>query len=522
MRKTIASDLILAIMVVASASTSQNLCARSAAEHVVVVVWDGMRPDYVSPGFTPNLYALATNGVFFKNHHSLYISTTEVNGAGLATGCHPSHNGIIANNDYRPELSWLGPQATESVESVRRGDLLTHGHYLLAPTLAELLHQAGIATAIAGTKPVVFLHDRAQKRDGEAARNSLLLYGGTTMPRAGQEKAMKANDNKPFPSSSIPNKDRDAWTTKALIKGLWQSEIPRFSLLWLSEPDASQHNSGPGSSNAVAAIESSDAQLGLVVEFLREKKQLDKTDLIITADHGFSTIERSVDILEGLKRAKFKAFRRFDDPERGDILVVGLGGSVCFYVFEHDEAVARRLAEFLQTTDYAGVLFSRIPTEGTFPLETVRLDASNVSPDLVMSYRWTSGRSEFGAPGLLTCEGSRGTGTHGSLSPYDMHPNLVAAGPDFKHGMVSDIPTGNLDIVPTVLYLLDVAIPETIDGRVIVEALASNTSEALKPITTTIDAASSNGLFRWKQYLKSTQVGKTLYFDEGNGEASIR
>ena len=92
----------------------------AATEHVVVVVWDGMRPDFVSPGLTPNLYSLATNGVFFKRHHALFISTTEVNGAGIATGCHPEHSGIIANADYRPELSWLGSNPTEGLDNIRR------------------------------------------------------------------------------------------------------------------------------------------------------------------------------------------------------------------------------------------------------------------------------------------------------------------------------------------------------------------------------------------------------------------
>src|SRR4051812_18011997 len=83
---------------------ARNLPAKGVAEHVVVVVWDGMRPDFISQQYTPNLYWLATNGVFFKNHHPVYISTTEVNGTAIATGDYPAHNGIIANLDYRPEI----------------------------------------------------------------------------------------------------------------------------------------------------------------------------------------------------------------------------------------------------------------------------------------------------------------------------------------------------------------------------------------------------------------------------------
>src|SRR5437762_1039458 len=85
------------------------LCA-SAAEvskperHVVVVVWDGMRPDFVSQENTPALWKLANEGVVFRNHHAVYPSATNVNGTAIATGVYTGHSGLIANHDYRPEI----------------------------------------------------------------------------------------------------------------------------------------------------------------------------------------------------------------------------------------------------------------------------------------------------------------------------------------------------------------------------------------------------------------------------------
>src|SRR5262245_20555639 len=101
--------------------------ARGKAEHVVVVVWDGMRPDFILPQYTPRLYQLATGGVFFKNHHPVYISSTEVNGTALATGMHPMHSGVMANNDYRPALNALSSIATEGLDPIRRWDLIYGG-----------------------------------------------------------------------------------------------------------------------------------------------------------------------------------------------------------------------------------------------------------------------------------------------------------------------------------------------------------------------------------------------------------
>jgi len=46
------------------------------AEHVVVVVWDGLRPDSVTESNTPVLVKLARDGVFFQNHHAVYLGST--------------------------------------------------------------------------------------------------------------------------------------------------------------------------------------------------------------------------------------------------------------------------------------------------------------------------------------------------------------------------------------------------------------------------------------------------------------
>src|SRR5438552_19038020 len=73
-------------------------------EHVVVVVWDGMRPDFVSEQSTPALRKLAYRGVTFRNHHSVFPSATLVNGTAINTGVYPDRSGALANHHYRPEI----------------------------------------------------------------------------------------------------------------------------------------------------------------------------------------------------------------------------------------------------------------------------------------------------------------------------------------------------------------------------------------------------------------------------------
>jgi arylsulfatase A-like enzyme len=498
--------------------------AKGQAEHVVVVVWDGMRPDFVRPQYCPTLYSLATNGVFFRRNHCAFISSTEVNGAALATGVHPGRSSIIANTEFRQDFSMLNSFATEALEYVLRGDRLTQGNYLRVPTVAETLQDAGIRTVIAGSKSVALFQDRSSRKQSPAEKESVTLFEGKTLPRALLESLVKVNEDKAWTTNvTHPNREQDTWTTRSLIRGLWKKGVPQYTLLWLSEPDKSQHENGVGSSNAISAIELSDKNLADVLKALEEKGVRDKTDILIVSDHGFSTIQRGPNVVDILKKHNFTATKKLENPEPGDVMVVPVGGSALFYVIDRVESVTRRLVEFLQTSDFAGVIFSRLPIEGTFPLEAVRYSDTNAAPDVVMALRWSPDRNEHGHPGMIvSVDGTKGKGTHASLSRFDMNNTLVASGPDFKKGHVSDVPSGNIDVAPTILWLLGVEPAVPLDGRVLHEALASSEGSVPAPVERRLDAKRDIGFMRWSQYLKFIEVGHAVYFDEGNGEAVFK
>ncbi|PYL22007.1 MAG: hypothetical protein DMF41_00425, partial [Verrucomicrobia bacterium] len=93
--------------------------------HVVVVVWDGMRPDFVTKENTPTLWKLSGEGVTFRNHHAVYPSATNVNGTALVTGVYPGKNGVIANHAYRPEIDRRRAIEVETPAAVQKGDELS-------------------------------------------------------------------------------------------------------------------------------------------------------------------------------------------------------------------------------------------------------------------------------------------------------------------------------------------------------------------------------------------------------------
>jgi arylsulfatase A-like enzyme len=495
------------------------------AEHIVLVVWDGMRPDFITQEHTPTLFQLARDGVMFQNHHPVYCSATEVNGTALATGAYPEHSGVIANTDYRPQIDPLKPVGIEVFSVVRRGDEVSGGQYLLRPTLAELLQATGKKTVIAGTKPVAVLHDRRERREGAT---SVTLFDGRSLPPIVATNIRSQSGNFPASASTnslLPNEPRDQWTTRALTESLWSNGVPAYTLLWLSEPDFSQHASGPGSVKSLAALESCDRKLADVLAALKQRGVRDRTDVFVVSDHGFSTIEKSVDIVKELRAANFPAFKTFRvPPKKGDILAVSQGGSVLFYIIGDDLQATRKLVEFLQRQEFAGVLFTREAMEGTFTLDQAKI-RSPQPPNVVMSMRWSAEKSRTGAPGMFISEGTRppGDGMHGSLCRFDMHNTLVGAGPDLKTGFNDGLPTGNTDLAPTILWLLGVKATELMDGRVLSEALTVD-APAVNPLPPRRLETHrvSGGRVVWTQYLQISQVNGTIYLDEGNASGAAK
>src|SRR6266478_1676211 len=130
------------------------------SRHVVVVVWDGMRPDFVSEQNTPALWKLAREGITFRNHHAVYPSATMVNGTALVTGIYPGKNGIVANHVYRPDIDLHHTIDVELQPVVKKGDELSGGKYISVLTIAELVQRAGGRTVIAAAKTVGLLLDR--------------------------------------------------------------------------------------------------------------------------------------------------------------------------------------------------------------------------------------------------------------------------------------------------------------------------------------------------------------------------
>jgi arylsulfatase A-like enzyme len=205
----------------------------------------------------------------------------------------------------------------------------------------------------------------------------------------------------------------------------------------------------------------------------------DKTDIIVTCDHGFD-YEPRADLLAPLRKSGLA----------DEVAVDNEGGSTLLYVKDHDaERISRLVAEF-QASGTTNAIFvpAKRPASGgfqcapgavtgfvpgTFALDLAAQCLPRRGPDVIVTHAWTAEPNPFGVAGTQWIPGTAGqpaANGHGGLNPYVTHSTLLGVGPDFARGRVVDLPAGNQDIAATVLTLEGLAPPRTLDGRVLSEA----------------------------------------------------
>ncbi len=195
------------------------------------------------------------------------------------------------------------------------------------------------------------------------------------------------------------------------------------------------------------------------------------------------------------------------------VIIAPNGGTDYVYIPSHDPEVAKLLVNFFQRREEYSALFvddkryliSREFITGVLPLSSVNLQ-NNIekNPDIVVSLTANSQVIVNGLSGVgfSSLGNSWVRGSHGSFGQIDIHNFLIAYGPDFKTNFVDEIPTGNVDIAPTVANILQLNLPNT-DGRVLLESL-KNSQISQEDYTVTSRLISSTTTCNLNMYYPTT------------------
>jgi arylsulfatase A-like enzyme len=446
---------------------------------ILLCVWDGLRPDFMRADLTPTLCAFSDSGVKFGAHRSVFPTETRVNSSSIATGCYPDRHGIVGNRFYTRDLDGT---VTDTIDTGNHEDLerlrTSAGSILGVPTLAALLRRAGKEVAVvgAGSPGSTLLQDPEDP-------SWLVNTRGVVYPSA-----LGAD------VGALPGSEGNgaAWNDAAC--DIFTSRIRGggvdFGVLWLCDPDWTQHQAGLGSKPSIEAIRHNDARLAMLLGSVPKD-----TTVFVASDHGFSTVEGDPLGTDWIARAGL---------DQTKVKTVSNGS-----VFDTPNDVDRGFSVLVSDSRVGG-LFSRNPQrEDAFGYSDVRLSHPARSPDLYYSSAWDGGENEYKVRGRVF--GPRSLATHGSLSPFDLSSVLIAAGPGLKRGLTTKIPSGVVDIAPTVLSLLGQP-ADGMDGRILSEACVDGPDPDQIQVERFREVREAGGFTR---YLEFTVVDGHRYLMEG-------
>jgi predicted AlkP superfamily pyrophosphatase or phosphodiesterase len=454
----------------------------TASRFVIVFVVDGLRPDAVTAADTPTLLRLRSEGVEFVNSHAVFPTVTRVNAAALATGAHPGTNGILGNQMFVPVVEPTRAFNTGDHRNLVRLDQATGGRLVLARTLAERLRAHGLSLAgvsSGSTGSAFLLNPRAVSGVGALVNGAFAPGECVAYPPDVSATVLAKFGPGPAKVSGAGRYDAVVtWTQQVLREYVLPTLRPDVVINWLTEPDHTQHHVGVGSPSAREALQNDDREIARVLARLDDLGLTPTTDIFVVSDHGFSANTAGVDVARALIEAGLKAA-----PDSGDVVLASSGQAVALHVENHDLGRIARVARFIQSRDWGGVVFSagRAPgdphgvVEGTFALELIHAANPERGADLLFTFPWTSQPNAFGVRGTDLANVSGGAtlyaSDHGSMSPWNVRNTLIGWGVDFKKTTTVRVPAGNVDVTPTILGLLGIAGGDGLDGRVLGEAL---------------------------------------------------
>lgn len=412
----------------------------AAARHVVLISIDGLRPDYYLPlpsrlTRTPTLDALRQRGSWAEGVVGQFPSLTYPSHTSIVTGVRPALHGIVQNTQFRPDGT---------------GGWLFDASALKAPALWDAAHAAGLTTAgVSWPVTVGAPIDYLLPETNQAPRDSTWLDLMRRQSTAGLVDAVVARLGAFEPNANRDYVQRDRFST-AGAEEIIAKHRPNLLLIHLVEADTAQHEFGPNSPQAVAAIARIDAAVASILKAIDSAGIADQTAVVITGDHGFYRVH--------------SAFQPNVVLREAGLLQVDAGGRITSW-----QAVAHRSAIRLRDPGDTALaarveqLFQALADgryRGQFRVVTrAEVRDRGGDPEALLFLEPAEGYTTgAGMTGAFLVASAR-HGDHGYMPDAPaMHTGLIVAGAGVEAGIAMPL-ARQIDIAPTVARLLGFEMP---------------------------------------------------------------
>ncbi|MBZ5543805.1 MAG: alkaline phosphatase family protein [Acidobacteriia bacterium] len=382
---------------------------------MIVLSVDGMHPSfYRGPDELrlklPNIKALAAAGAGADAMGSVYPSTTYPAHATLLTGTPPRVHGIYSH------LVSLDP-----TEPARRWHWFAQA--IRVPALWSVARAGGLTTAavswpVSAGAPIDFNLPEIWDPAAPDPHQDFRTVARHATPGLFEELA-----------SALPlsvDRARPDHLRGEVALYLWKKYRPDLLLVHFVGYDHQAHHYGPRSSEAMAALEEADAEVGRLRDASCGE---DSVTFVVLSDHGFLPVEKEVAPLVILGEEGLFGTNAEGEPKLRHLGAVQAGGSFAVFWLETPTAAEQRALdcslERLKATGAVAEVVDRRKLEslGSDPDAEWMLDAA---PGFCFSKR-------FAGPAIS--ESTEDRGTHGHLPGREgMEASFVIAGPGVAPG----------------------------------------------------------------------------------------
>lgn len=446
------------------------------ASRVVVVVFDGLRPDMVTRERMPNLAAFAQDNLWFREARSVFPSMTRVATSSISTGAPPLLHGIVGNSFYFPEVTRDFVLDTSLSDDLALAESKLAGPLIAAETLGDRLaaHDRSFAVVHSGSAGSTYAINPRATANGHWTF-SVMGRDATRTPHAVDEVVGRFG---PLPPRTLPRLEETEYVARVFIEHVLGEIDPDVALIWFNEPDTSFHYKFLVSQETDGIMKAVDAAFGRILAAITSRPDAEDIALIAASDHGQISSTGVADIAGLLSEAGHKAARASARAINGAAVTVTGGNMGEIRMVDGDMERRDQIARWLMQRDEVGMVFTPSDdpvlgsVEGTFSSSLVGLDHPR-QPELVYVLRSGTDPDVHGLPGsgLITGGVPVGGGMHGGLNRHELNTVLILGGAA-RGGSprMSTAPSGIVDIAPTVLDLLGLTEPASMQGASLMRA----------------------------------------------------
>ncbi|WP_346239371.1 ectonucleotide pyrophosphatase/phosphodiesterase [Niabella insulamsoli] len=383
-------------------------------KHVLLVSIDGFRPNFYKDARwkAPLLERLKAEGIYADGVNSVFPSVTYPSHTTIVTGALPAQHGIYYNVPYESKNgAWYWEESAIKVptlwDAIKKAQLKSGAVMWPVTVGAPIDYNFPVRRA-----------DNDEKTDQLSVTKPFITPSGLL---GSMQKSMGSLSPKDF------NHDNIDVTIGKMASYIVKTHQPDLMAVHFVGLDHAQHDFGRDAAQVQHSLTQIDSMLNIVLNAYKEAGLLNKTDIIITGDHGFVSVRQHLSPNALLREAGL--IQENDWKAR----FVSTGGSAFLYLKDKgDKLSLNKVVALLHSLPADQKKCFKI-------LQRQELDQMGANPEVALALA-ADNRSAFNGStdGPFVKPRKKVTGSHGHDPRMpELFTGFIGSGPSFKQGHIT-------------------------------------------------------------------------------------